>query len=267
MKRAGKICLCLAGGLVLHTGLRAGDEVSSANPYAAIAARNVFDIHPPPPVDQTQLSAEPPPKITPNGITSVNGHVRALFKVSIPPKPGVPPSEQTYMLSEGQQQDDIEVVRIDEKAQIITFNNHGTVQELPLAVAAASGPSGQAPAVPGPVPTFPGRFAPGGSGGVGMPFTRFGQSGNNANNAGSRRGVALGGGGMGGYTGAQNNQPASSQQPDLNGMSADDRMAVIAARTAQLQGQGNPIWKIMPPTPFDGQAGVNRGNTTPVPQP
>ena len=186
MEHVGKLCLCLAGGLVLNTGLRADDLVSADNPYASIVSRNVFDIHPPPPVDPNAQIAEPPPKITPNGITGAYGHLQVLFKVAIPAKPGVPAKDQFYILSEGQAQDDIEVTKINEEGGVVTFNNHGTVQELPLAVGTASGPAGPAPGGPGPGPGAnfgrPG-FAPvggnaGGGGGGVIPFgNRFGQSG------------------------------------------------------------------------------------------
>ena len=191
MERAAKLCLCLAGGLVLNTGLRADDLVSADNPYASIVSRNVFDIHPPPPVDPNAQPAEPPPKITPNGIVSTFGHLQVLFKVAIPAKPGVPAKDQSYILSEGQAQDDIEVTKINEPNGVVTFNNHGTVQELPLVVGTASGPTGPAPGgpAPGPGPNLarPG-FAPvggnagnagfGGGGGSVIPFgNRFGQSG------------------------------------------------------------------------------------------
>src|SRR5208282_3259482 len=182
MKRVGKFCLCLAGGLALHAGLRAADPVSPGNPYAPIATRNVFDIKPPPLVDPNQAPAEPPPKITPNGITSVFGHLQVLFKVAVPAKPGQPAKDQCYILSEGQAQDDIEVTKIDEKAGLVTFNNHGTVQELPLIVGTASGPPAPASGGPGPGPNIPGPgLAPGrgniNNGGVISFGNRFGQSG------------------------------------------------------------------------------------------
>ena len=65
------------------------------------------------------------------------------------------------MLAEGDREDDIEVQKIDEPGAIITFDNHGVVQELPL-VPAGTG-NGGAPAGSGfrpPLPT-PGRPAGG----------------------------------------------------------------------------------------------------------
>ncbi len=278
MKRVGTICLCLAGGLVLNAGLRAENAGSPADPYAAIAKRNVFALNPPPPPGPA-VPAVPPPKITLNGFFSVYGRSQAMYKVAIPPRPGQPGKDQSYMLSEGQAEDDIEVTKIDEAAGTVTFNNHGTVQELPLANAPAGGTSAPAPGGPGPGPVTmprPGFPMPGGApvGGnannnVIRFGNRFGQSGgfnvqnptpgggNNFNggmnggaNSGSRLGVALGGGG-GGYSSSQ-----SSTQPQVT-MSPDEQQALIAYQHAQSLNGQNPVppnyW---PPTKYDSQAGV-----------
>ena len=162
---------------MLNTAVRAEVPSLPGNPYAPIVARNVFNITPPPPVDPN-ASTEPPPKITPNGITSAYGRLQVLFKVAVPPKPGQPGKEQYYILSTGQAQDDIEVRKIDEKAGIVTFNNHGTIQELPLIVGTASGgssePASGGPS-PGPGPNTPKPgFASAGGNPNGGGFTRFG---------------------------------------------------------------------------------------------
>ncbi len=44
-------------------------------------------------------------------------------------------------MSEGDQADGILVIRIDQSARLITFDNHGTVQTIPLTVAGVSGSS------------------------------------------------------------------------------------------------------------------------------
>ena len=74
---------------------------------------------------------------------SIFGQLQVLFKVAGTAKPGQPAKDEFYILSEGQRQDEIEVIHIDEKASLVTFNNHGTVQEIPLA---------NAPAVSTPMP-------------------------------------------------------------------------------------------------------------------
>ena len=273
MKRAGKICICLAGGLVLNAGLRAENAVSPDNPYAPIVTRNVFGINPPAPVDPNQQPAVPPPKITPNGITSVFGHLQAMYKVAIPAKPGQPAKDQSYMLGEGQAQDDIEVTKINEKDGLVTFNNHGTVQELPLVSATAGGSSAPAQGGPGPGPatgpsiTRPGMAPGGGNGGNPGGFTRFGQSGgfgaqtpnNNANNGGaktgSRLGVAMGG--AGGFS-----SPQSSQQPQ-NPLSPDEQQVMMTAYKAAYLQNGDPTYKILPPSIYDSQAGIPDTSSTP----
>ena len=157
MMRAGSILIGLTAGLALSVPVRADSPAPGAgdNPYAPLVARNVFGLNPiPPPGPPTPT--DPPPKITPNGIMNLLGSLQVLFKVEA--APGQPAKEvKTYMLATGQREDDIEVVKIDEKAAIITFNNHGTTQDLPLVAGAAS--SGAAPP-PGGVPAPNGGIPP-----------------------------------------------------------------------------------------------------------
>jgi hypothetical protein len=143
MKRTRPIFI----SLLLLSGVVARADTDT--PYGAIMARNVFALVPiptNPPPDTTP--DEPPPKITPNGIMNIFGKLQALFKVAEPPKAGQPPHDESYVLTEGEAQDEIEVTKINEKAGTITFNNHGVVQELPLVSGVAS--SGAAPAGGGP---------------------------------------------------------------------------------------------------------------------
>jgi hypothetical protein len=135
MKRVGKIVICLASGLVFNTGLCVDNVVLPDNPYAPIVAHNIFRLNPPQAVDAAE--AVPPPKITPNGIMTIFGTTQALFVVEGVNKPGQTGKNGSYILSEGQRQDDIEVTRIDEKSGVVTFNNHGVVQEIPLVKAPA----------------------------------------------------------------------------------------------------------------------------------
>jgi hypothetical protein len=151
MKVGRNILFCLAGGFALHSTLRADDVALSGNPYAPVVVRNIFGLNPPPPFTPAPPDESSLPKISPNGITDILGSLQVLFKVSSAARPGQPIKEESYILSEGQRQDDIEVVKIDEKAGTVTFKNHGTVQELPLV--AATG--GSAPAAGGsPVNNF-----------------------------------------------------------------------------------------------------------------
>ncbi len=249
MKRAGKIAICLAGGLALNAGLRAAD-ISPDNPYATIVARNIFGLTPIPTVDPNSQPA-PPVKITPNGIMTIFGRLQVLFKTAGGPSG----KEQSYILTEGQRQDDIEVVKINEKAGIITFNNHGIAQELPLA---------NAPAMNTPMPastaayqgsTIPSANGNGGNGNdVGAGNGRFG-------NSGGRRGLGNGNNGSFGNgnngsdnSGADNglnlrNIPTRTYQPEASTMPPEAQAAALLINTEQMKQTGNPAYRVMPPPP------------------
>jgi hypothetical protein len=138
------------------------EAVASDLPYSTIVARNMFGlvpIPPPPPPDQGP-PPDPPPKITPNGIMTIFGKKQALFKVADKPKPGQPQKDTSHVLSEGEREDDIEVVKIDSENNTITFNNHGEVQELVVVDAGATGGApggGGGPGAAGPGPGGPMR--------------------------------------------------------------------------------------------------------------
>jgi hypothetical protein len=260
MKRLGKIAVCLAGGLVLNAGARAADAVSTDNPYASVVVRNVFGLNPPQAVDPNATPVDPPPKITPNGIMSIFGQLQVLFKVA--PKPGQPNAkEESYVLSEGQRQDDIEVTHIDEKGSLVTFNNHGTVQEIPLANTPASttpGPTGIGNGGGGiPPPRFGGN-RPGGGG----PGGHFGGPnrgvGNSNNNPGTGGGPALNSVPI---TSGGNSGQYSQQQQSRNTIAPEVQMVMIAAQHLKAQQEGDPIAPIFPPTPIDADAGI----TVPAP--
>ncbi len=146
MKFAGQFAVGLLAAVTISSPARAGDQATAGNPYLAISERNVFALVPIPVVTNTPIvePGEPPPKITPNGIMSLFGQLQVLFKVAVPPKAGKPAADLSYVMAAGERQDDITVVKIDQPAQMITFNNHGAIQELPLADA----PKLTTPAVP-----------------------------------------------------------------------------------------------------------------------
>jgi hypothetical protein len=130
MKRLQRIVLRVAYGLALCATLEAGALASTNSAYASIVARNVFGLRPP------QISApvqppEPVDIITPNGIAAISGQKWAFFKAL---KVGAASQEKSYALHEGQSQDGIKVLKIDEKTGFVTFNNHGEIQGIPLAV-------------------------------------------------------------------------------------------------------------------------------------
>jgi len=183
MNVVGKISLGLTAAALLGPVARAQElatadqpAATSDQPYATIVARNIFALLPiPPPPPPNAPPTDPPPKITANGITSILGQLQALFKVAIPGRGNQPAREQSYMLCEGERQDEIEVTKIDEATATITFDNHGTIQEIPLVAAKDSGPGpgmggpARNPFAPGGPNGFPMGRRPGGFAGVGAP--------------------------------------------------------------------------------------------------
>ena len=242
--------------VLLITAARAQTE----HPYGAIITRNAFGLVPIPtnrPVDPTPVT--PPPKITPNGIMDIFGKLQALFKVALPAKGTQPAHDESYVLSVGEEQDEIGVVKIDKKAGLITFNNHGTSQELPLVAGVASG--GAAPA----------GGAPGGGSGIGSPppgqpsgfnpiANRFGRNPNAPKgnlgdpglpNAGSNPNLGAPGGG-----GNNANNPQSQESVSLEG-----QVLMIEAQRMKFQADGNPAASILPPTPITKQLNDENGQS------
>ena len=256
MNCLGKIAFCLASGAAV-TGLCVGPAPSSpapsGNPYEPIVVRNVFDLNPPQPV--IQAPPDTPVKITPDGIMTIFGSKQVLFYADIPPRPPIPATQKSYILSEGQQQDDIEVRHIDEKKGIISFSNHGVLQELPLAKAGpitTPTPVVMNTAPPAGVPANNyGRAPAGNNGNLASRFGQnrnFGSAARNFGNAGNTA-ANTGNPGFGTSIGAGN---TSSRQP----LSSEDQALLIAAQHAHAQQTGDPIAPIFPPTEFDSAAGV-----------
>ncbi len=261
MRITWNLLFCLAGGLALNMAVHADDAVLPGNPYAPVVTRNIFGLNPPAPVDpNAQADATPPPKITPNGIMSIFGQLQVLFKVANPAKDGKPAADADYILSEGQRQDDIEVVKIDEKAGVVTFNNHGENQELPLVAAAATGsPGSAAGGGPGnPAPGF--KPAPGGftrpmgntfNGGGGSSLAgNFGGNrgnGNNGMNGGGNGGNNPGGLGNGLNFGNGPTHASSLIQQPSSGLTEEQQILVQEATRVTTQQQVNE--GSMPPLP------------------
>jgi hypothetical protein len=269
MKRLGRIAVCLAGGLALNAGLLAAGPASANNPlpdnpYATIAARNIFGLVAPPPPDDPAKDAEKNlPKITPTGIMSVFGQSQVLFKVAAgaATKARQPAKEEFYILRQGQRQDDIEVTKIDEKNSLVTFDNHGTTQELPLANAPDSGASASSPPGPGNPGMTRGRPGGGGTSGPGG-FTRFGAG------PGGRNG-GMGNGPPGFNSGAGNSAnngmefggstQARTYQPEPSTMTPEETQIIIAAQHLKAIQENDPISPIYPPTVIDRESGISQG--------
>ena len=252
MKWIAQIFLGL-GTVFLVTAAWADDLAMSGNPYDSIVARNIFSLVPMPtnPPSETK-PPDPPAKITPNGIMKLFGELQVLFKVATPPKPGQPPQDQSYVMSEGDRQDGIAVTKIDESAGMITFDNHGVIQQLPLQ--AASNVSAPA-ATTGPGPNS------------NPSLRRFGRLGRN-------RDIPQGNT-PSSYTPPSANPVSNSGAATFAGDSAQQRqdqlspeaqVLVIEAQRLQALQQQDPVAKILPLTPLTPQVtGQNNDGDTPTP--
>lgn len=272
MKRLGKIAVCLAGGLAVNAGLRAASPASanhpvsannpvpannapSDNPYAAIATRNIFGLAAPaPPPDPNVAAQAELPKIKPTGIMGIFGHLQVLFKVS-PAKPGAGAKDEYYTLSEGQMQDEITVVKIDDKNGLVTFDNHGFTQQLPLAETAVTGGAG--PSSSGGMNPGMAAGASGGNSGHGG-IIRFG-SGADGNNGGfPNSNPGANGGGPSGANGANGglnfgeNTQGRIYQPEASTLTPEQSTILIEVQRAQLMNDPHPAYtpNILPPTPL-----------------
>lgn len=172
MTHGRKTLLCLVGGLSACSLTISAWGNTGDNPYKTIVDRNVFGLKPPPPPGPAPgtENTTPPPKITLTGITTILGNKRALMKT--PPaavKPGEQPREQSYILSEGQRDGDLEVVQIDEKTGSVKLMYAGTPVTLTFEKDGPKTAPGGLPAPTGMVPGMPpggGRPFPGTDGGI-----------------------------------------------------------------------------------------------------
>ena len=227
------------------------------NPYTPIVTRNVFGLVPIPTNPPVDLTPEvPPPKITPNGIMTLFGKLQVLFKVAGVAHPGQPPKDESYVLSEGDRQDDIEVQSIDEKAAMITFDNHGVIQKLALATGTASSgavvTAGSRLGMP-----LPG-VAPAANGGTPVGFGgRFGRartlpSDSNPAPSNPSAGDAP--------VNSRIYNPGASSVPPEQQISPEAQVLMIEAQRLKYQQEGNPIANLLPPTAITQQINGDGGN-------
>jgi hypothetical protein len=221
-------------------------------PYASIVTRNVFGLNPIPVQDPNEQidNGPPPPKITLTGITTIFGPAEALYKVSGVIKDGKA-QDESYILQQGEKQDDIEVSFIDTQKDIVTFNNHGQSQVIPLANGVATGGDTGGGGAASPPNGFPRRFG-GNFGGFPRPGglqQRFGNG--NGNNSGANNFSPAGQSSYnGGYSGGNTANDTSSQ------LSPEDAEALIAAEHAQAVQDNKSYAPIFPRTKFDQEAGI-----------
>jgi hypothetical protein len=92
-------------------------------PYDVILARNAFGLRPSPPIEsapQPQTIWTPPPDLKITGLIAVPPTKKVSFYVL---EHGKPP--KSYVLGEGEEQDDIKVVTIDSNSQTVRVKNRG----------------------------------------------------------------------------------------------------------------------------------------------
>jgi hypothetical protein len=223
------------------------------NPYSPIVTRNAFGLVPIPVVDPATLAPPtPPPKIAVNGIMNVFGQMEVLFKVAQPAQPGQPPKEISYTMGEGERQDDITVIKIDEQAGVVTFDNHGQPQTLELSKAAASGGGVPVPAATAGAPQFKPNpaFAATTASGNGTTTVGFG-----ARAARNRAAVAGTDATTGATTGTATAGTKAAAQPAeaAQTLTPEEQIISIETQRAKMLDEGNPAAAILPPTPITKQ--------------
>jgi len=234
MKTTSTLILSLGLSALGVLAARGDNSALSGNPYTAIQSRNAFNLVPLPAADPADAApyAGPAAKITPNGLMTLFGAPQVLFKVATPVGPGQPLHLQSYVMSEGDQADGITVTRIDASAHVITFDNHGTVQTIPLADAGVSeAPIADAtPATPNPPTDQVAR------GQLAQPVSPVTDSGVASGSVSADNGVS----------------PAASGAEialnDSNHLTPEAQAISIEAQRQRLQQQGDPSAMLIPPT-------------------
>jgi hypothetical protein len=214
MKCTITMTVCLAGLALLNTGASAQDVALTGYPYATIATHNIFHLSPVVATSAVPQVKSPPPKITATGIMSVFGQWQVLFKVNHSSEASQPAKANSYILGEREQKDNIEVIHIDGQAGVVTFNNHGVLQEVSL----TDYPAG-CPLVPATVALAPVRNL------------------HPASFENSRTPDYLGGG----ANAVQNGQPYQNT-------TAEQRILLIEAQRAYLKSRDDPAADLLPPT-------------------
>src|SRR5439155_19029391 len=131
MSDIGKTMVCIVGSVLFCAGAGA-IGADSANPYQGIVDRNVFGLKPLPPPKASGPEKPPAPKITLNGITTILHKKQVFMTAQLPARPPEPAKPQSFILSEGQRDGDIEVLEIDEKTGTVKLNNFGVAMTLTM---------------------------------------------------------------------------------------------------------------------------------------
>jgi hypothetical protein len=248
-------------GLLLSAGSRAVIADTAGNPYQAITERNIFGLKPPtPPVSPEDNNRVPASKIKLTGITTILGRKQALLLVTVPPRPPQPAREDSYILTEGQRDGEIEVLNIDETAGSVKVKNHGVVQTLDFVndgnklPAASSLPQPGAP--PGMAPGARPPAMPQAALGPGMrqipprplraaPSPGIGQQTASSAGASAAYGGAPNAGFMGGTT---------ATAPQQQQITPEEQTLMFEAQRAELLDKGNSeVANLIPPTELTPQ--------------
>ncbi len=251
------------GALAFCAGANA---IPADNLYQGIIDRNVFGLKAPPPPPDPEANKPAPPKITPTGITTILGNKRALFKVQMPARPPEPAKEQSYIMTEGEREGQIEVLEIDEKAGSIKFNDYGTVVTLSLEKDGAKPQPGPPVSVPGaPAPNPVGYVPPGGTPFAGPnPVTTFGGPNGGLKTIPTRtlRLPATGGGSTPGFGTFPTAQPQATAQDQAPALTHEEQQ--IMMELERVQHPQHPI----PPTTLTpgGAPGAKAPTSPPLPQ-
>ena len=243
MKRGGKTVVLALGGVLLCTGAEAvssgaSSSAGAGSPYTGIVERNVFNLHDPPkPPDPADLiKKDPLPKLTLTGITTILGK-KVTFLTIPATKPGGTP--QSFMLAEGQAQEEIEVQQIDEKAGVVKVLNHGEAQTLDFEHDGVKTSGAAPPAAVQGSPAFPRPAAPplNVMPSQGRPIRPFGGQPRNVpvtspNASAIQNAIA----------------PPTAASQSAAPLSAEEMTALIEIQRAKMLQEGDPTAKIMPPT-------------------
>jgi hypothetical protein len=203
------------------------------------------------------------------GITTLPT-TRAMFKTTPKPGKGADPAakEESYMLSEGQRQGEVEVNHIDPVAKMVTVTYAGTVVTLDftnnaakLVPVGAPPPPGNGMVRGGP-PGLAAHGAPAGRGGLRQPAG----PGNTSRPIRSGGGLGVSGGGLGvsGGQPAVGAAPAAANQvaeePPINVTREQQALLMEAQREMQ---QDNPAIPPLPPTSLTPLIEAERGGAAP----
>src|SRR5271169_1130853 len=102
----------IAAACLVGCTLKAANPNGQDDPYQNISQRNLFALSPSLATNDEDVIT-PPVQITLNGIITIFGDKRALFKTQAAMSPLSPAKGKNYMLTEGQRDGEIELLAVD----------------------------------------------------------------------------------------------------------------------------------------------------------